>query len=69
MAEAIGSIVHTSRVFDPRSRHEGDDRGYEIECDYWGWIAAADNRRHADVLARLHEEFVTVVMDGWEVPS
>jgi hypothetical protein len=58
---------HTTRVFNPPGQYEGDESRYDVECDLCGWIAAADSFEEAETIARLHEEFVAVLVDSWEI--
>ncbi len=62
-------LRHTTRIFNPPGQYEGDAARYDVECDLCGWLVAADTVEEAEAIVRLHEEFVAVLVDRWEVPS
>lgn len=64
---AADGVVHRSRVL--ARRHERGEWRFDIECDVCGQIGAVDTREQADVIVYLHEQFVAVLVDKWEVPS
>lgn len=59
--------THTTCITEPPNEHEGDDERFAVECQLCGWIAAVDTPEEAQAVARLHEEFVAVLVDRWEV--
>jgi hypothetical protein len=68
MATPASEIIHACVIFDPPGQHEGDEDRYDVECDDCGWIAAADSHAEAQAIARLHENFVAVLVDAWALP-
>jgi hypothetical protein len=43
------------------------EHGYVLECIYCGLFGEADTREEAQAIARLHQQFVVVLVDQWVV--
>jgi hypothetical protein len=57
---------HSVSVFVP-GMSGNRKHGYVLECIYCGFFGEADTLEEAHATARLHEEFVAVLVDRWDV--
>jgi hypothetical protein len=46
---------------------ESKEQGYELGCNGCGHLSVADTFREAQAIACLHEQFVAVLMDRWDL--
>jgi hypothetical protein len=60
---------HGVTIYYPPGQYAGNEHAYEIECEACGDVGVADTLEQAQAIARLHEEFVAVVVDATEVPE
>ena len=58
-----GRRSHEVTIWFPPGEAAGNETKYELECNLCGVIGAVRGRELADVLARLHEKFVSVLVD------
>jgi hypothetical protein len=58
---------HRCRVVERPDQHERAHERFEVECDLCGWVTAADTLEEGDAIARLHEQFVAVLVDRWGI--
>jgi hypothetical protein len=64
MAEHCAHVVTVTLV---GSHPETDEQRYDLECECCGRIGAAAGLDEAEAIARLHEQFVAVLVDAWEM--
>ena len=64
--EAVG---HEVTISYPPGELEGNEDLYELDCDSCGHIGALDTLECAEATARLHEEFVAVLVANFEIPA
>jgi hypothetical protein len=60
---------HAVTINSPPGEFEGNENRYELDCDSCGHIGAVDKFQCAEAVARLHEEFVAVLVLSYEVPN
>ena len=60
---------HAVTINYPPGEFEGNETRYELDCDSCGHIGAVDTLANAEALARLHEEFVAVLVANYEVQA
>jgi hypothetical protein len=60
---------HQVTTWFPPGEAAGNETKYELECTICGVIGATKGKELADVLARLHENFVSVLVDLRESQS
>jgi hypothetical protein len=58
-----GRRNHDVTTWFPPGEAAGNETKYELECNICGVIGATKGKELADVLARLHENFVSVLVD------
>jgi hypothetical protein len=46
---------------------EVDDERYELECECCGSLGSAGGLDEARAIVRVHERFVAVLVDAWEI--
>ena len=62
-------VGHEVTINYPPGELEGNENLYELDCDSCGHIGALDTLDCAEASARLHEEFVAVLVTNYEVPA
>lgn len=60
---------HDVTIYPPPGEHEGNEDRYELGCARCDYLGSADTFADAEAIARLHEGFVAVLVDRWEVPE
>ncbi len=60
---------HAVTINYPPGEFEGNEDSYELDCDSCGYIGAVETLQCAQASARLHEEFVAVLVANYEVPA
>ena len=60
---------HGVTINYPPGEFEGNENLYELDCDSCGHIGAVDTLACAEAVARLHEEFVAVLVASYGVPA
>lgn len=62
-------VDHTVTINYPPGDYAGNENRYELDCDSCGYIGAVDSLQCAEATARLHDEFVAVLVTDYEVPA
>ncbi len=62
-------VGHEVTISYPPGELEGNEDAYELDCDSCGYIGAVETLQCAEASARLHEEFVAVLITNYEVPA
>lgn len=60
---------HDVTIYPPPGEHEGNEDRYELGCARCEYLGSADTFADAEAIARLHEGFVALLVDRWEVPE
>ena len=63
------TVGHEVTINYPPGELEGNEDSYELDCESCGYIGAVESLQCAEATARLHEEFVAVLVGNYEVPA
>jgi len=60
---------HDATILYPPGDYAGNEERYELECVTCDYIGSASSLEEAEAIARLHEAFVAVLIEQWELPA